>query len=164
MPNTYSKIYLHCIWAVKYRQALILPSFEEELHKYITGIVKGQGHFVVAINGMPDHIHLLIRLRPRMAISNLIQHIKRDSSRFVNQKGFLNAHFKWQVGSAIFSVSERHVERVINYIRRQKEHHKIKTFRQEYLRLLEENEISYNSEYLPEFFDLTRGIPEQKYR
>jgi len=152
MPNTYSQIYLHYVFSPKYRQALIKAEFEEELYKYITGITKNLDQQLIRINGMPDHCHLLVRLRPSLAPSKFIQAVKTNSSRWINEKKFLNHRFNWQTGGGIFSVSHRNVPELISYIENQKEHHKKSSFREEYLELLNHYGITFEKEYLLEFF------------
>ncbi len=152
MPNTYSQIYLHYVFSPKYRQALIKAEFEEELYKYIAGIIKNLDQQLIRINGMPDHCHLLVRLRPSLAPSKFIQAIKTNSSRWINEKKFLNQRFNWQSGGGIFSVSHRNVPELISYIENQKGHHKKSCFREEYLKLLNHYGITFEKEYLLEFF------------
>jgi putative transposase len=152
MPNTYSQIYLHFVFSPKNRQALLIPLLEIELFKYITGIVKNLDQQLIAINGMPDHCHLLVRLRPAMAPSKFIQAVKTNSSRWINEKKFMQNKFSWQVGGGIFSVSPSGVKDVIKYIENQKNHHKKTHFRDEYLQLLEKSGIKFEKEYLLEFF------------
>jgi REP element-mobilizing transposase RayT len=152
MPNTYSQIYLHYVFSPKYRQALIKPEFEQELYKYITGIVKNLNQQMIRINGMPDHCHLLIRLRPSLSPSKLIQTVKTNSSSWINNKKFLNKKFNWQTGGGIFSVSHRNVPQLINYIDNQKKHHSKTAFKDEYLKLLKHYNIDFKNEYLLEFF------------
>jgi len=152
MPNTYSQIYLHYVFSPKYRQALIKPEFENELYKYITGIVKDLDQHLICINGIPDHCHLLIRLRPALAPSKLIQTVKANSSSWINTKKFIKKKFNWQVGGGIFSISHKHVPRVIKYIENQKQHHKKSDFKSEYLQLLAHNNIKFKDEYLLDFF------------
>jgi len=113
MPNTYSQIYLHFVFTPKYRSSLIKPEFEDELFKYITGIVKALDQHLIRINGMPDHCHLLARLRPSLAPSKFIQRVKANSSSWINKSGYLKTRFSWQVGGGIFSVSERNVDQLI---------------------------------------------------
>ena len=137
MPNTYSQIYLHYVFSPKYREALIHSEFEEDLYKYITGIIKNLDQQLIRINGMADHCHLLVRLRPAIAPSKFIQTIKVNSSGWVNKKGFLNHKFNWQTGGGIFSVSHRNMPELINYIECQKEHHTKSSFKKEYLKLLD---------------------------
>lgn len=154
MPNTFSKLYVHHVSAVKYRQSLILPTFEDELYKYIVGIIKGLGQTPIQVNGMPDHIHIAARLRPAMAPAEFVQKVKANSSKWINDNGFLPRRFAWQTGGAIFSVSRTHVEPLRNYIKNQKAHHMKKgSFRREYLKLLKDYNIDPDPEYLPEFFE-----------
>jgi len=153
MPNTYSQIYLHYVFSPKYRKALINPAIEVELFKYITGIVKNLDQQLIVINGMPDHCHLLVRLRPAMAPSKFIQAVKTNSSKWINEKMLLPNKFSWQVGGGIFSVSPGGVPAVVKYIENQKKHHKKANFRDEYLQLLEKSGIKFEKEYLLEFFE-----------
>ena len=154
MPRTFSKMYIHHISAVKYRNALILPSFENELHQYIIGIIQNLGQTPVRVNGMCDHIHIAARLRPAMSPAVFVQKVKNNSSKWINEMGFLDRKFNWQEGGGSFSVSESHVEALTKYIARQKEHHKKVSFKYEYLELLRKNGINPDDdEHLPEFFD-----------
>ena len=153
MPNTFSKLYIHHVSAVKYRQALILPSFEEELYQYIVGIIKNLGQIPLQVNGMPDHIHIAARLRPAMAPATFVQKVKANSSKWINDQGFLPQQFNWQTGGGTFSVSRTHVDALRLYIKNQKAHHAKKSFRQEYLDILKRNEVEPDPEYLPDFFE-----------
>ncbi|MEQ8702365.1 MAG: IS200/IS605 family transposase [Phaeodactylibacter sp.] len=153
MPNTFSKLYIHHVSAVKYRQALILPSFEEELYKYIVGIIKNLGQTPLQVNGMPDHIHIAARLRPDMAPATFVQKVKANSSKWINDQGFLPQRFNWQTGGGTFSVSRTHVDALRHYIKNQKAHHAKKSFRKEYLDILKRNEIEPDPDYLPDFFE-----------
>ena len=152
MPNTYSQIYFHYVFSPKYRQSLIRPEIEEEIQKYISGIIKNQGQLLININGMPDHIHLLARLKPSMAPSKLIQTVKTNSSKWINNKKFFNFKFAWQVGGGVFSVSHRNIPGLINYLSNQKEHHKKVSFKEEYLTLLKHYGVSFEEKYLLDFF------------
>jgi len=152
MPNTYSQIYLHYVLSPKYRKALVKTQFEEELYRYITGTIKNLDQQLIRINGMPDHCHLLVRLRPSLAPSKFIQVVKTNSSRWFNEKKFLKHKFNWQTGGGIFSVSHRNVPELISYIENQKEHHKKSSFRDEYRELLKNYGITFEEEYLLEFF------------
>ncbi len=151
MPNTYSQIYLHFVFTPKYRKSLIIPEIEDNLYKYITGIVKNLDQKLIRINGMPDHCHLLVRLRPSMAPSKFIQTVKANSSAWINKNGFFKHKFRWQVGGGVFSVSERNVDQLIYYIENQKEHHRKQNFKNEFIKLLEHYNIEYKEEYLLDF-------------
>ena len=153
MSDTFSQIYIQYVFAVKNRQNLIKPSFEEELYKYIAGIVEGKDQKSLAVNGMPDHVHVLVGLKPAMRISDLVRDIKNNSTNFINQKGILSQKFSWQNGYGAFSYSESNFGNVINYIKNQKKHHNKKTFRQEYLGFLSRFNIPCDEQYLFEFYD-----------
>ena len=153
MPNTYSQIYLHYVFSPKYRKGLINVEFEKELFKYITGIVKNLDQNLIKINGMPDHIHLLVRLRPSLAPSKFIQTVKTNSSRWITENKLIKGKFSWQTGGGIFSVSHRNVPDLIRYIENQKDHHKKQRFKEEYLNLLSKSGITFNNEYLLDFFN-----------
>lgn len=148
MPGTYSQIYIQVVFAVKGRENLISKTWKEELHKYIAGIIKGKDQKSIIVNGMPDHIHAFIGLRPSMAISDLVRDIKNNSSNFINDKKWVKGKFAWQEGYGAFSYSHSHIENVYNYILNQEEHHKQKTFREEYLDFLNKFEIEHKEEYL----------------
>jgi len=148
MGNTYTQIHLQFVFAVKYRDGLIHASFKEELYKYISGIIQNHNHKMLAINGMPDHIHILIGMRPTQSISDLLQDIKGSSSKWINEKKFLRVKFEWQEGYGAFSYSKSQVNGVIKYIQNQETHHKTKTFREEYINFLEAFEIEYDERYI----------------
>lgn len=148
MANTYTQIHLQFVFAVKYRNGLIHASFKEELYKYISGVIKENNHKLLAINGMPDHLHIFIGMRPTQSISNLLQDIKGSSSKWINDKKFLKVKFEWQEGYGAFSYSKSHVNDVIKYIQNQEIHHKKETFREEYLKFLEVFEIDYDERYI----------------
>jgi putative transposase len=151
MAGTYSQIYLQVVFAVKGRENLIGKSWKDELHKYIAGITIAKEQKSIIINGMPDHIHVFIGLKPSMRISDLVRDIKNNSSKFINEKGFVKGKFHWQEGYGAFSYSHSQIESVYNYILNQEEHHRKKTFREEYLALLKKFEIEYKEEFIFEF-------------
>ena len=128
MANTYTQIHIQFVFVVKYRKGLIQASFKEELYQYISGIIKAYDHKLLAINGMPDHIHVFIGMRPTQSISDLMQDIKGSSSKWINEKKFLPIKFEWQSGYGAFSYSKSHVERVIKYVQNQENHHQRQTF------------------------------------
>lgn len=146
--GTFSQIYIQVVFAVKGRKSLIQSNWEEELYKYITGIVQNKGQKMLAINGMPDHIHLLIGLKPSCCLSDLVREIKKSSNVFINEKQFSKFKFEWQTGYGAFSYSHSSLDSVIKYINNQKEHHKKRTFRDEYISFLQKYEIQFKSEYL----------------
>ena len=153
MANTFTEIYIHHVSAVKYRNSLISSDIESRVYAYIAEIIKENDQTLLEINGMPDHIHIVIRLRGSMAISKLIQLIKGSTSKFINDNKLTKSKFAWQRGGGTFSISPIEIEPVRHYVRGQKEHHKKKSFREEYIRFLENNSINVDPKYLPEFFD-----------
>ena len=148
MADTYSQIYIQVVFAVRHRNALIQVSWEDELYKYISGIVRGKEQKLICINGMHDHIHLLLGMRPTCCLSDLVREIKKSSNDFVNEKGFSKYQFDWQKGFGAFSYGHSQLDKVIAYIHGQKEHHKKQIFRQEYLGLLKKFNIEHKEEYL----------------
>jgi putative transposase len=148
MANTYTQIHIQVVIVVKYRECLIHPFWEEELHKYITGIIRNYEHKVLQINGIEDHIHILFGLRPKQALSDLMREVKEESTKWINRKGFLEKEFKWQKGYGAFSYSKDAVPRVATYIQNQKEHHRKKKFIDEYIGLLDEFEIEYDERFI----------------
>ncbi|MCW9708065.1 IS200/IS605 family transposase [Aliifodinibius sp. 1BSP15-2V2] len=122
MANTYTQIHIQAVFAVKNRQSLILNTWNQDLYKYISGIVQNHGHKLLQINGMPDHIHLLFGMRPSQSLSNLMKQIKQDSSRWINKNKLSKNRFSWQAGYGAFSYSKSQLPRVINYIKNQEEH------------------------------------------
>ncbi len=148
MANTYTQIYIQIVFTVKGRQNLILKENREELHKFITGIVNNRNQKLLAVFAMPDHIHLLVSISPSISISDLVRDIKAGSSKFINEKGWINGKFSWQEGYGAFSYSRSSVDAVVKYILNQEEHHKKKTFKEEYLDFLQRFEIRYDPQYL----------------
>ena len=159
MANTYSQIYIQFVFAVKGRQNLIKKNFKDELYKYISGITRNKKQKILEINGMPDHVHMFIGLNPDVHISNLLKEIKSNSSRFINEKGFVKGKFSWQEGFGAFSYSHSHIDKVVKYILNQETHHKKRTFKEEYLDLLEKFNVEYNPKYLFEFYDDLYAVP-----
>lgn len=148
MANTYTKIHIQLIFAVKNRDCVIRNSWKEELYRYMTGIIQNHDHKVLAINGMPDHVHILVGMRPVQSLSDLMQDIKGDSSKWINQKRFVKGKFSWQDGFGAFSYSKSHVDNVIDYIKNQEEHHRKKSFIEEYRMFLERFEVDYDERYI----------------
>lgn len=148
MANTYTQIHLQFVFAVKHREGIIASSWKDELYKYITGIVQTNNHKLICINGMPDHIHILVGMRPTQSISDLLQDIKGGSSKWINDKKLVKGKFEWQEGYGAFSYSKSQLKDVIAYIENQEEHHKKKSFRDEYLDFLKKFEIEYDEKYI----------------
>lgn len=148
MANTYTQIHIQCVIAVKFRQSLIQKEWKERLHKYITGIVQNNGHKMLAINSMPDHLHLFFGFRPNQSLSDLMRIIKGESSEWVNAQQFNPVVFRWQEGYGAFSYSRSQVQVVTDYIMNQEEHHKKRTFLEEYEEFLKQFEIEYDGRYI----------------
>ena len=153
MASTFSQIYIQIVFAVKGRDSLIHSSWEEELYKYITGIVKNKEQKLLAINGNTDHIHILIGMRPSCCLSDLVREIKKASNDFIKEKRFSKFKFQWQDGYGAFSYSHSALDNVIGYINNQKEHHKKQTFKDEYKEFLKKFEVEYRDEYLFEWLE-----------
>jgi REP element-mobilizing transposase RayT len=136
------------VFSVQNKKSLIQSVWKDELYKYISGIVINSGHKLIIINGMPDHLHILIGLRPVQALSKLVQDIKSSSSKWINEKRFINGRFSWQEGFGAFSYKRSDLPSVINYIRNQETHHSKTTFRKEYIKLLKEFAIDYQEKYI----------------
>jgi putative transposase len=148
MGNTYTQIHIQCVAAVKYRRSLIALEWKEKLHKYITGIVQNYGHKMIAINTMPDHLHFFFGCRPDQSISDLMKCVKAGSSEWINNENFCSSKFRWQEGFGAFSYSKSQIPIVANYIHNQEQHHKKKTFLNEYTQMLEKAGVQYDSRYI----------------
>lgn len=153
MNSTYSQIYIQVVMAVKGRHNLISQTWEEELYKYITGIITNNGQKLLSINGMSDHIHILIGMKPACCLSDLVREVKKASNAFVKEKRFTKYKFEWQEGYGAFSYSHSALDNVIAYIQNQKEHHKKITFKQEYIGFLKKFQIEYDEKYLFEWIE-----------
>jgi putative transposase len=148
MADTYTQIYIQIIFAVQNRDAQIKPTWEEELYKYITGIVQNKGQKMLAINGTSSHIHFFIGMRSNCCLSDLVREIKKSSDSFIKERRLTNFNFQWQEGFGAFSYSHSQLTNVIQYIANQKAHHKKHTFQEEYLAFLKSYEIDFKNEYL----------------
>ncbi len=148
MANTYTQLYIQCVFAVEDRTSLINSDWKDELYKYITGIVQTNKHKLIVINGVANHIHVFIGYKPHQLIPELLQDIKGSSSKWINKKGIIRGKFKWQEGYGAFSYSHSQIDSVVKYIRNQEQHHKRKSFQEEYRELLNRFDILYNERYI----------------
>ncbi len=148
MANTFTQIYLHLVFAVQNRISLIKHAWKDELYQYITGITQNNGHKLIAINGMPNHLHLAIGYKPHQLITDLLQDIKGNSSKWINDKKFVKGKFNWQAGYGAFSFSQSHIDRVVKYINNQEPHHKRQTFHEEYFQLLKNYDVTFDEKYI----------------
>lgn len=147
MANTFTQIYLHIVFAVQNRTALIQAEWKDELYKYITGIIQNNTHKLIAMNGTANHIHIAVGYKPHQLIPDLLQDIKGDSSRWINKNKFVRGKFNWQQGYGAFSFSHSHIDRVVKYINNQEQHHKKKSFHEEYIQLLKNYDIRFEEKY-----------------
>lgn len=144
MANTYIQVYLQLVFTPLGRENTIPSKHKEEIHKYISGIIQKRKHKLLAINSMPDHIHIFIGYNPSQSIPDLLRDIKASSSNFINNKKWMLGKFQWQEGYGAFSYSHSQIHQVVHYINNQEIHHKKKTFREEYLDFLNKFEIHYD--------------------
>ena len=153
MPNTFSQIYLQFVFAVQHRQSLIPQEHKEELHKYITGLVQNRKAKMLAVNCMPDHVHLFVGFKPTVLISDFVKEIKVESNEFINKQNWVKVKFNWQEGYGVFSYSQSQIDAVVKYVLNQEKHHQKRSFKQEYLELLEKFEISFEQRFLFDFME-----------
>ena len=148
MANTYTQIHIHAVFAVQNRLSLIQKQWQDELYKYITGIITNNGHKLLQIGGMPDHVHILFGMRPTQSLSDLMQDVKGDSSLWINKKGLVRGKFSWQEGYGAFSYGKSQIDNVVKYIQQQENHHKKRNFAEEYLELLKLFEVEFDERYI----------------
>ena len=153
MAGTYSQIYIQYVFSVKGRENLLQKSWREDVFKYISGIIKGKNQKPIIVNGVTDHVHVFVGLKPAMNISDLVRDIKNNSSNFINEQQFLKGKFSWQEGYGVFSYAHSQIANVYQYIANQEEHHSKKTFKEEYIDFLHKFEIEYNEKFLFEWLD-----------
>lgn len=153
MPNTYSQISIHSVFTVKGRENFIVKPWRDDLHKYISGIITANGAKSLAVGGWKDHVHIFFGMPVTNSIADFMNKVKANSSRWINEQGFVKGKFQWQSGYGAFSFSKSQRDTVIKYIMSQEENHKEKTFREEYLKMLKDFDVSYDEKYLFEFYD-----------
>lgn len=151
--GTYTQIYIHLVFAVKNREAVLVPSIQDEVFKFIAGTINSMGHKTLAVNGISNHVHCFLGLHPMQSISELAKEAKRSSSNFINEKKWMPGKFEWQTGYGGFSYSRSQIDNVITYVKNQKTHHQKHTFKDEYLNLLHNFEVEYNPDFIFNFFD-----------
>ena len=148
MANTYTQIYLQIVIVVKYRQYLIPSAKKDHLYKYMTGIIQKRGHKLLTINGIPDHVHILIGFNPDKNLTDAIKEVKRCSTNFMNNQKWFKGKFLWQRGYGCFSYSRSHLNMIIKYIEDQEKHHQKRSFKEEYIELLKRYEVDFDDRYL----------------
>ncbi|MBI1937592.1 MAG: IS200/IS605 family transposase [Ignavibacteriales bacterium] len=152
-PGVFSQLYIHLVFSPKYRERLLTEKIRKEVFSYISGIISNRKHKSIIVNGMDDHVHILLGANPNDKISDLVGCIKRESSKFINEKNLFNGKFHWQDGYGAFSYGRSQLDRIYNYIANQEIHHKRRAFREEYLELLKKFEITFDEKYLFDFFE-----------
>ena len=148
MANTYSQIYIHLVFAVKYREGVIASSWQQELYAYMIGLVEARGHKVYAIGGIKDHVHLLVSMSPNQSISDMVRDVKRASTNWIKERHYVRGNFAWQEGFGAFSYGKSQVDSVVKYIQNQKQHHIGKTMREEYIDFLNVFNVRYDERYV----------------
>lgn len=152
-PGTYTQLYIHLVFAVKQREYLLHNNISPRIFEYMSGILTQMKHKSIIVNGMPDHVHVLFGLNPSVSISDTVHDLKRSTSLLINNEKLFKGKFAWQEGYGAFSYSRSQLDNIYNYIKTQEEHHKQKTFKEEYIELLEKFEIDYDHRFLFNFFD-----------
>ncbi len=148
MPNTYTQLYIHFVFAVRHRECLISSEWKDKLYQYITGIIRKRNQHVMAIGGVHDHIHIFVSMNPDISLSDLMADVKRASSKWINDNHLTTRHFSWQEGFGAFSYAQSQKETVIRYVLNQENHHLKKTFREEYITTLKKYDIEYDEKYI----------------
>lgn len=153
MANTYRKVHLQVVFAVKNRQALLHKSWRAEVFQYIAGIINRRDHFSLAVNGTQDHIHIFFDYKGHELISDLVREIKKASNNYINDRKLTPCKFEWQSGYGVFSHGYREKSIVINYVMNQEQHHRQQSFKKEYLAFLKSYKVEFKNEYIFEFLE-----------
>jgi putative transposase len=148
MAGTFSQLYVQVVFAVKGRENLIRKEFRTEIHEYMAGIIRGKDQKPIIVNGVGDHVHIFVGLKPSMSVSDLVRDVKNNSSNFINSKKYVKGKFSWQEGFGAFTYGQSQIEAVFNYISNQEAHHQKKTFKEEYIDMLEKFQVKYDEKYL----------------
>ncbi len=152
MADVFSQLYIQTVFAVKNRESLVDSEWEVELYKYTTGIIEGRGHKMLAIGGMPDHIHIFLGMKPVEPLADLVREVKKATSTFVKANRLSPFNFGWQAGYGAFSYSRSHMDRVCKYIFNQKVHHAKRTFKEEYYKMIKDFGVEVGNKKFFEFF------------
>jgi len=150
-PGSYTQLYIQLVIAPKFREPLLKKEYREIIIKYMCGNLKNKGHKPIIINGVSDHLHILVGLNPTISISDLVRDLKRSASLFINEKRWFSKPFQWQSGYGAFSYSRSHLPRIYRYIENQEKHHRKATFQKEYVKLLKKYEIEFDKQFLFDF-------------
>jgi putative transposase len=153
MANTYTQLNMHVVFSVKGRENMLPSKIRPEIFKYISGILTNHNQYPLAVNGYKDHVHVFFEMQPTISLSDIVRIVKSNSSKWINENKMIQGKFSWQEGYGGFSYSRSQRNNVIQYIMKQEDHHKKKTFREEYLELLKAFEIDFNEQYVFEFYE-----------
>ena len=148
MANTYHQLYIQAVFAVKYRASVLNDAWRPKLQGVIGNLINETGCKTIIVNGVEDHIHCFLSLKPVVSISELMKTVKAKSSKYINDNRLTPQRFEWQAGYGVFSYNQRNVNMIFNYVKNQREHHRAKSFREEYLGLLHEFQIEYDEQYI----------------
>ncbi|MBK8243867.1 MAG: IS200/IS605 family transposase [Saprospiraceae bacterium] len=148
MANTYSQIYVQIVFAVKYRKALLDKAWRSQVFGVMGNLINETNCKTIIVNGVEDHVHCFVGLKPAISVSELMKIVKAKSSKYINDHSLTRERFEWQTGFGVFSYSQIDIERVFKYIQNQEEHHRSKKFKEEYLELLKEYQVEYDEQYL----------------
>ena len=152
-PGVFSQLYIQIVFSPAHKDRLLKKHFRKDVFKYMSGVATNMKHKSIIINGVSDHVHIFLGMNPSISVSDTVWELKRSSSLYINDKNWLSNKFNWQEGYGTFSYSKSHIDNVYKYILNQEEHHKKRTFREEYIDFLKKFEIDYDERYLFEFFD-----------
>ncbi|HPR32540.1 MAG TPA: IS200/IS605 family transposase [Prolixibacteraceae bacterium] len=152
-PGTFSQIYIQLVFSPLHREALLMDKIRPRVFEYMGGIIRTLQHKSIIINGMKDHVHLLIGLNPKVSISDTVKEVKRVSSIYINELNVFTGRFRWQEGYGAFSYSRSHLDKIYNYIKNQEQHHQRQTFKNEYLSLLKKFEVEFDERFLFQYFE-----------
>ncbi|MGD2034194.1 MAG: IS200/IS605 family transposase [Bacteroidales bacterium] len=152
-PGTFTQLYVHLVFAVKFRDKILTKTIRKDVFKYMSGILSNLKHKSIIINGVSDHVHILFGLNPSVSISDTVHSLKRSSSLYINNENLCKGKFAWQEGYGAFTCNRKQLENTYKYIENQESHHSIKPFKKEYIEFLEENDIQYDKQFLFDFFD-----------
>jgi putative transposase len=148
MANSYTQIVIHSVFAVKYREAQIDKAWKQDLYSYMGGILSNMGHQPLKINGVEDHVHVLFGMKPTLSISDTMRDLKSNSSKWLNEIEKTPSKFAWQDGYGAFAVSKTHQKALEHYIEIQEIHHQKTSFRNEYLKILTKNDVSFDEQWI----------------
>lgn len=153
MANTYTQLNAQAVFAVKGRENILTSDFRPQVFEYMTGILRNINQYPLAVNGYKNHVHIFFELHPTTNLSDVMEIVKANSSKWINSNHFVQGHFEWQRGYSAFTYSRSQRNRVIQYLTNQENHHKTQSFREEYLEMLRKFEMEYDERYIFEFYD-----------